>query len=149
MNPLKVIVFQINAEEYAINVNHVYSIEKVQAITRVPGVSAFIKGVVNLRGVVIPVIDLKERFGLGSTLSDDQTRLLIVSWNDLELALVVEAANDVIDIQEDNIEPTPDTVGEIHEGFLQGIVKLENRLFTMLHLEKVLNIMDKHEISHT
>ena len=77
---MKVIVFQLLDMEYAINVDIVQSIEKVLSITRVPKTPAYVKGVINLRGIVTPIVDLRERFGLTSKEMDDSTRIIIVTF---------------------------------------------------------------------
>ncbi|MDX8362231.1 chemotaxis protein CheW [Cytobacillus sp. IB215316] len=136
----KVIVFQLEDEEYGIPVDQVRSIEKVQHITRVPGTSEDVKGVINLRGVVTPIIDLRNRFGLMTTNYSDSTRIIIVAIEDVEVGLIVDSANDVIDIPDDSIEPPPEVVGVIKAEYLKGISKVGNRLLILLDLSEVLNI---------
>src|SRR5690625_3778195 len=90
----KVIVFKLNHEEYAVSVEQVGSIERIQPITRVPQTADFVKGVINLRGVVIPVIDLRIRFGLEEIEHTDTTRIIIFYLDDMEVGLIVDVAND-------------------------------------------------------
>ncbi|KIL44908.1 chemotaxis protein [Jeotgalibacillus soli] len=135
---MKVIVFQLVDKEYAIPVNNVQSIEKLIHITRVPRVSSYIKGVINLRGVVTPIVDLRKRFNLEESMYDDRTRIIIVSDKGREVGLIVDSANDVLDLSADSIEPQPEVVGSIETDFISGIAKLERRLLTLLHLDKVL-----------
>lgn len=144
--PLKVIVFQINDEEYTVPVNVVGSIERMMPITRVPGTKPFVKGVLNLRGVVTPVIDLRERFGMDEVDATDQTRMITVTINDMNVGLIVDAANDVLDLEEDSIEPPPEVVGTVEAEYIQGVAKLDKRLFILLNLEKVLSKEDAHEL---
>lgn len=136
---LKIIVFQLTEKEYAIPVDQVLSIEKCQHITRVPGVAPTIKGVINLRGVVTPIIDLRKRFGLENGVYTDQTRIIITVIEEFEVGLIVDAANDVLDIQRDAIEPPPEIAGENETDYIKGVVKLGKRLLILLDLEKVLN----------
>lgn len=135
----KVIVFQLGDEEYGIPVGQVRSIEKVLHMTRVPSTPPFVKGVINLRGVVTPIIDLRIRFGLEKMDYHDGTRIIIVADNQLEVGFVVDAANDVIDIPVDAIEPPPDVVGVIETDYISGVAKLDKRLLILLNLDKVLN----------
>jgi purine-binding chemotaxis protein CheW len=139
ISELKIIVFQLWEKEYAIPVEQVRSIEKVQHITRVPGVAPFIKGVINLRGVVTPIVDLRNRFGIHSEEYSDSTRIIIAVLDQLEVGLVVDAANDVLDIQSDAIEPPPEMVGGIENEFIKGVVKLDKRLLILLDLKNVMN----------
>lgn len=134
----KVIVFQLEDEEYAIPVHSVGSIERVLPITRVPSTAPYVKGVINLRGVVTPVIDLKHKLKDEKTEFDDQTRIIIVSIREVTVGLVVDSANDVLDIKREDVEPSPETIGTEVKEFIEGVVKMDNRLFILLDLEKVL-----------
>ncbi|MFC0271317.1 chemotaxis protein CheW [Metabacillus herbersteinensis] len=136
---VKVIVFQLKNEEYGIPVQQVRSIEKIQHVTRVPRTASFIKGVINLRGVVTPILDLRKRFGLEEIGYNESTRIIIVTINKIEAGLIVDAANDVLDIEKDLIEPAPEVVGSIEVEYIQGVAKLDKRLIIMLELESVLN----------
>lgn len=143
----KVIVFRLKNEEYAISVEQVGGIEKLESITRVPQTAPFVRGVINLRGVVTPIIDLRVRFGLEETDHTDSTRIIIVFYNGIEVGLIVDAANDVIDIPHDMIEPTPEVIGAVHVDYINGIAKLDKRLLILLDLEKVLATNDKIEFA--
>lgn len=136
---VKVIVFRLVDEEYGVEVSQVRSIERMQNITRVPRTPEFVKGVINLRGVVTPIIDLKTRFSLGNEEYSDATRIIIVAVEDMEVGLIVDAANDVIDIPLSSIEQPPAVVGGIKATYLRGVAKLQNRLLIMLNLDKVLS----------
>ncbi|MBM7701887.1 chemotaxis protein CheW [Metabacillus iocasae] len=141
----KIIIFQLQDEEYGIPVNQVKSIEKLQHITRVPRTLPFIKGVINLRGVVTPIVDLRSRFGIPVVEYTDNTRIIIVSSNDLEVGLIVDAANDVIDIKESEIEPPPEVVDGVSVDYLNGVIKIDKRLLILLNLQKVLSIHQQTE----
>ena len=134
----KVVVFQLKDKEYAIPVERVKAIEKVLHITRVPNATNYIKGVINLRGVVTPIIDLRARFELAEQEYTESTRIIIVSVDEMEVGLIVEAANDVIDIPIENIEPQPDVVGTEEAEFITGVAKVNKRLLILIDLEKVL-----------
>lgn len=136
---VKVIVFRLKDEEYGVEVHQVKSIEKLEHITRVPRTPKFVKGVINLRGVVTPIIDLRNRFGIEEAPHTDATRIIIVAVGELEVGLIVDAANDVIDIPLNAIEPPPEVVGGVEAAYLRGVAKLEKRLLILLNLDKVLN----------
>ncbi|WP_100399759.1 chemotaxis protein CheW [Bacillus sp. FJAT-44742] len=136
---LKMIIFQLGQEEYAINVTYVQSIERMQNVTRIPGVQPFIIGVMNLRGVITPVIDLRKRFGLEEKHADESTRILMITLEEIEAGLVVDGANDVLDILVDKVESPPEIIGGVKEDYLEGIVNLDGRFLTLLNLEKVLS----------
>ncbi|OMF36788.1 chemotaxis protein CheW [Paenibacillus sp. FSL H8-0548] len=137
---LKVIVFALGNEEYGIEVDKVRTIERLSPITRVPKTAAFIKGVINLRGIVVPVIDLRGRFNLTETTPTENSRIIVVAVADIEVGFIVDSANDVIDIDTDTIDLPPEIVGGIKAKYLRGIAKLgEGRLLIMLNLSEVLN----------
>jgi purine-binding chemotaxis protein CheW len=137
---LKVIVFRLGDEEYGVEVDNVRTIERMLPITRVPKTPPFVKGVINLRGVVTPVIDLRGRFQLPEKDYTDQTRIIIVAVGDLEVGMIVDAANDVLDVDESQIEAPPEVVGGIRAKYLRGVAKIgDDRLLVMLNLREVLN----------
>lgn len=142
----KLIVFRLEGEEYAISVQSVGSIEKILPITRVPSTPSFVKGVINLRGVVTPVIDLKERFYQKETEFTEQTRIIIVHVKDITVGLIVDEANDVIDINSNQIEPAPETVGTVEVEYINGVIKLEKRLLILIDLQKVLKKTEMVEL---
>jgi purine-binding chemotaxis protein CheW len=135
---IKIIVFQLKDKEYAIPVEQVRSIEKIQHITRVPGTAFYIKGVINLRGVVTPIVDLRIRFGLDQAEYEEHTRIIIAVLDDQEVGLIVDAANDVIDISRDSIEPPPEIASGTEAEYIKGVVKMGKRLLILLDLDKVL-----------
>ncbi|MCP3772820.1 chemotaxis protein CheW [Paenibacillus sp. MZ04-78.2] len=137
---LKVIVFALGKEEYGVEVEKVRTIERMQPMTRVPKTPEFVKGVINLRGVVTPVIDLRGRFGFPETEYTDNSRIIIVAVGDIEVGLIVDSANDVIDVDSDHIEDPPEIVGGIKAKYLHGIAKVgESRLLVLLNLKEVLS----------
>ncbi|MGX1430595.1 purine-binding chemotaxis protein CheW [Cytobacillus horneckiae] len=137
---IKLIVFKLKEKEYAIKVNEVLSIEKVNHITRVPGTEKFVKGVINLRGIVVPIIDLRSRFDLEEASYNENTRVIIAVMNEIEVGLVVDSANDVIDIPEDALEPSPEVIGAEVADYIQAVAKLDSRLLILIDLDKVLAI---------
>jgi purine-binding chemotaxis protein CheW len=139
---LKVIVFQLNDKEYAIPVGQVKSIEKMMHFTRVPHTMPFVKGVMNLRGVVTPLIDLRVRFGLDEQPHTENTRVIIVSVPEAEVGLIVDSANDVIDIPSSLIEPPPEIVGTEAVDFINGVVKIDKRLLILIDLENILGFKE-------
>ncbi|OXM16005.1 chemotaxis protein CheW [Paenibacillus herberti] len=137
---IKVIVFALGEEEYGIEVEKVKTVERMMPITRVPKTMPFVKGVVNLRGVVVPLIDLRGRFGLPEVEATEATRIIIVNSGELEVGFIVDQASDVTDINSDDIELPPEVVGGIQAKYLRGVAKTDGgRLLVMLNLSEVLN----------
>ncbi|SET47445.1 purine-binding chemotaxis protein CheW [Salinibacillus kushneri] len=144
--PSKVIVFQLNEEQYGVDITQVISIEKLTEITKVPKTSDFIKGIINIRGEITPIIDLKDRLQIGRSEYTDDTRVLIVQMNDVQVGLIVDSASDVIDIDEGSIDPPPKVIGGVSETFIIGVAKLKERLLILLDMEHVLDLDEVNEI---
>ncbi|KMY49468.1 chemotaxis protein CheW [Peribacillus loiseleuriae] len=142
---VKVIVFQIKDKEYVIPVSKVRGIEKIMHITRVPRSLPFVKGVINLRGVITPIIDLRARFEIEKAEYDDRTRIIIVTLDNMEAGLIVDSANDVLDIPESSIEPQPEVIGNVAMEYISGVAKVEKRLLTLLNLDQILNQNEIHD----
>ncbi len=135
----KSIVIELDKEEYAIPVEVVGAIERMQQITRVPKTASFVKGVINLRGVVTPIIDLRERFDMPSIESTDSTRIIIIHQENFDVGFIVDAAYDVLDIPKESIEPAPQVIGTVDADYIEGVAKVGKRLIMLLQLEKVLS----------
>jgi purine-binding chemotaxis protein CheW len=136
---LKSIVFELNDEEYALPVDLVGAIERVMPITRIPGVPPFVKGVLNLRGVVTPVIDLRERFSFDRQEETEATRIIIIQHDEKDVGLIVDACYDVIDIPNESIEPAPETVGTVKIDYINGVAKYDERLLILLNIDEILS----------
>ena len=135
---IKLIVFRIEEEEYVLSIEHVGSIEKVDSITRVPGTVDFVKGVINLRGIITPVIDLKQRFQKTPTEITEQSRIIIVHIDEIVVGFLVDEANDVIDVNTNLIEETPEVVDSQNMDYISGVINLNNRLLVFLDVEEIL-----------
>ncbi|MED1202052.1 chemotaxis protein CheW [Heyndrickxia acidicola] len=135
---LKMIVFKLLDKEYAIPVQQIRAIEKVHHITRVPGTPSYTLGVINLRGVIIPIIDLQCLFNGGRMVIEESTRIIIVMVNNMEVGLMVEAANDVVDIPAEIIEPQPEVFDSMNSEFISGVAKVGKRLLLLVNIEQAL-----------
>ncbi|WP_163536816.1 chemotaxis protein CheW [Gracilibacillus sp. YIM 98692] len=135
----KSIVFLLDEKEYAVPVEYVIAIERMQQITRVPKTPQYVQGVINLRGVVTPIIDLRERFGLIKGEETDSTRMIIIQYDKFNVGFIVDAAYDVMDIPNDAIEPAPKVIGTEEIDYINGVAKVDQRLIMLLQLNKVLS----------
>lgn len=131
-------VFQLAKEVYGLDINWVREIITVQDITRVPGAPDFVEGVINLRGHVIPVIDLRKRFGLEASVDPRRTRIMVVDVPPHTLGLVVDAVTEVLRIPESVVEGAGNVLAGIDVAFISGVAKLERRLVILLDLERLL-----------
>ncbi|WP_096154617.1 MULTISPECIES: chemotaxis protein CheW [Bacillus] len=135
---IKIIAFELNSEEYAIPVEQVRSIEKLQPITRVPKTPSYVKGVINLRGVITPIIDLRIRFNLEKLDYSSSTRILMTTIDDMEVGFIVDGANDVIDVKNEQIENTPEVIDSVENKYVNGVVKIDTRILVYLDLNNIL-----------
>ncbi|MCJ7839661.1 chemotaxis protein CheW [Lederbergia sp. NSJ-179] len=144
----KVVVFTLNQKEYCISAEYVTAIEKMHPITRVPNMPPFIKGVINLRGIIIPIIDLKKRFNMGDSEYLNSTRIIIVTWDEMTVGMIVDEANDVLDIPAGMIEPCPNVAGSVAEEYISGVANMDHRLFILLDLEKTMKPPELRKINN-
>lgn len=142
----KIIVFQVKKESYGVDLHQILSIERLQTITPVPKTPDYIKGVLNLRGEIIPVIDLNERIHSEKINPTDENRILIVEIQNMRVGLVVDAATDVIDVELSSIEPPPSIIGGVTQDYVKGVIRRENNILILLDLERVLNLAEIDEI---
>ncbi|MCF6138711.1 chemotaxis protein CheW [Pseudalkalibacillus berkeleyi] len=139
MSKKKVIVFNIGTQEYCLDIEKVTSIERMQSVTELPLSEAYMKGVINLRGNVIPIISLKEKFFQVVDETDSETRIIIVPLDDgTEVGVIVDQATDVLDVDIDQIQPYDGRINSIQKEFIEGVVNLDERILVLLDIEKVL-----------
>ena len=140
---VQVVAFKLRREEYGFNILNVKEIKGLTDITRVPFASDFIKGVINLRGSVLPVIDLKKRLGLQDTEYTDDTRIVVVREDDLEVGMIVDAVTGVITLNGDHIDAAKSVDNE-NSRFITGVGKVEEeRLIILLNLEAIIGLQDE------
>lgn len=145
-NSMKVIVFRLLEETYGVDVSQVKSIERIDTITKVPSTPPFVKGVIQLRGSVLPIVDLKERLGLEETATTEQSRIIIAAMGEHEVGIIVDSANDVMDIPFSKMDPLPPMISRVDIKYLQGIAKLPDQLLVLLRLDKVLEMEEIEQI---
>lgn len=139
MEERQIVAFKLAQEEYAVSIQDVREIIKPTTVTRVPKTADYIKGVINLRGVVVPVIDLHKRFGNSTQEITDQSRIIILNKEDIIVGFTVDNVTEVIRIKEEDIENT-DFTEEVERKFIEGIGKYKDRLLLLLDIKKTLGI---------
>jgi purine-binding chemotaxis protein CheW len=136
--PLQQVCFKLGREEFGVDILKVREIVRYQQIARVPQTSDFIAGVINLRGNIIPVIDLRKKVGLPNLEKDGRTRIIVFYVGEKLVGMIVDQVDRVIRLRQDQIEPPPDIgLGKIQE-FVSGVGKVEKGLFILLNTEKLL-----------
>ena len=134
----KFLTFQVGTEEFGISIRHVTEIIGLQKITDVPDMPGFIKGVINLRGKVIPVMDVRSRFKLESREYDDRTCIVVVNIKDKSVGLVVDRVSEVSDIPESQIEPPAQIGSGTASRYIQGMGKIGEEVKILLDVDKLL-----------
>jgi purine-binding chemotaxis protein CheW len=132
---LQLVTFKLGNEEYAVDILKVQEINRMKEITRVPNTPAYVEGVINLRGKVIPVINLRSKFSLEEREIDIQSRIMIMDIQGITMGLVVDAVSEVLRIPSSIVEPTPPMASDISSEYIKGIAKLEDRLIILLDME--------------
>lgn len=143
----KVILFRLNGETYGVPIDQVLSIERIQPVTRVPNAAEYVEGVMNLRGLIIPVIDVRSRFHMNRAELTADSRIIIADVGELQVGLLVDSAKEVMDIKKNSIEKTPDIVGGPEAEYINGVAKnVNDDLLILLNLDRVLNEEEVDEI---
>ena len=142
----QLVVFDLANEHYGVNIGAVESIIKMQPITAVPRAPSFVEGVTNLRGTVLPVIDLRQRFGLLAEEETKETRIVVVEMGGMTVGMVVDGVSEVLRVAEEDIEPPSPIVMTIDSAFITGIAKMDERLIILLDLGKVLSTGERADL---
>jgi purine-binding chemotaxis protein CheW len=143
----KYLLCKLDNEEYGINITNVQSIEELQKIIAVPDLPSYVKGVINLRGKVVPVIDLRLKFNMEEREYDDRTCIVITTIQDNHIGLIVDTVSEVHDIPQANIEPPPAFKKGSGEGrYIAGIGKIEDEVKILLDVSKLLHEEEMEQI---
>jgi purine-binding chemotaxis protein CheW len=135
---LQLVSFKIGTEEFGVDILNVQEIIKIVQITKVPNSPVFVEGVINLRGKVIPVIDLRTRLGLQKLEHDKDTRIIVVELSKSTIGFIVDAVNEVLRIPVSITEAPPEIVAGLDSEFIKSVGKLDDRLLILIDLNKIL-----------
>lgn len=143
MEDMKLIIFKLNNEWYGIDIDLVSAIEKMQPVVRIPNSVPYVQGIMNLRGSIIPVCSLRNRFNLPEAEVTDNTKFLVTTVGNTQLALTVDMVDGIYDIQGKQCFETPRIVQTDATKFLRGVALLEQRLIVILDVDELLTEKDK------
>jgi purine-binding chemotaxis protein CheW len=135
---LQLVTFSLNQEIYAVDILNVQEINRITEITKVPNAANYVEGVINLRGKVIPVINLRKKFGLYDKDIDESSRTIIIEIQGVTYGLMVDSVSEVLRIPSDIVEPPPPMAVSMTSSFIKGIAKLENRLIILVNIDKLM-----------
>jgi len=137
---IQVVTFKLGEEEYAVDILSVQEINKLLNITRVPKAQSYIEGVINLRGNVIPILNLYKRFGLGTQGHTDDARIIVLQHNDIRAGVIVDQVSEVSRLKTSEIEEASKIYSSINSELIQGVGKMNGRLVILLNLHNLLQV---------
>jgi purine-binding chemotaxis protein CheW len=143
----QIVVLDLGGEAYGVEIGRVEEIIRMQAITRIPNGPSFIEGVTNLRGRVIPVLDLRKRFGLPAADATRRSRIVVGELGDHTVGLVVDGVPEVLQLSSEAVEPPSTLVTSADSAFLRGVAKLDERLILLLDLSRLLSQSEQDDLA--
>ena len=146
-NLIQLVTFKLGPEEFGVDILKVQEIIRMMPITKVPNAPQFVEGVINLRGKVIPVIDMRKRFGMAGCRRDNNTRIMVMDLQGQVVGFVVDAVSEVLRIPESTVEAPPAVVAGIGSEYMRGVGKLHDRLLILLDLDRLLTEQEFSSLS--
>ncbi len=143
---LQLVSFTIGDEEYAIDILKVQEINKQLEITQIPNTPFYVKGIINLRGAVLPIVDLRAKLGITPKENDAETRIIVVELNNSQVGFIVDKVNEVLRIPASITEPPPKIITGDNEAIFNAVAKLEDRLIVLIDLEKAFTEKELSEL---
>lgn len=146
MGEKQYVIFKLGNEAYGVDIMNVKEICEYKESVRVPNTPKFIDGIINLRGDITPIVNLKKRFDLEDTGTNSDTRVIVIGIQNKQVGFVVDEASQVIRISEENMEPAPDLITGVDKKYITGVGKLEDKIVLLLDLEYILSDEEKRKI---
>lgn len=143
---IQLVGFKLGNEDFGVDISRVQEINMMMHLTKIPNSNKFIEGVVNLRGKIVPVINLRDRLGLPKKEDDNRTKIIVSDINNKLIGYIVDEVNEVLRISKSIIEPAPELAIGIETGLIEGVAKLEGRLLILLNLDKLLNVNEIEQL---
>ncbi|WP_022662768.1 chemotaxis protein CheW [Paucidesulfovibrio longus] len=144
---IQLVTFRIGEEEFGVDILAVQEIIRTMAITKVPKAPDFVEGVINLRGKVIPIVDLRRRFGMAARDSDKHSRIIVIETGMVIVGFMVDSVSEVLRIPAGTIEAPPAVVSGLESDYIDGVGKLDDRLLIMLDLDRLLSGQEKDALT--
>jgi purine-binding chemotaxis protein CheW len=142
----QLVIFELANEFYGVDISAVEGIIKMQSITVMPHAPSFVEGVTNLRGSVLPVIDLRKRFNLPDVGNPKESRIVVADMRGTKVGMIVDSVSEVLRIPEEAIEPPPPMVASVDSAFIKGIAKMGDRLIILLEISAVLSSEETNDL---
>lgn len=144
----QIVVFSLGDEEFAVEISMVREIVRMQPIRRIPGSPAFIEGIVNLRGGIVPIVDLRKRFNVADTEMDkDQRKIVIVNLEERQIGILVDGVTEILRVDEEAIDPAPELVADaIEKKYIVGVAKVDRRLIVILDMVRIFSNEEQDQL---
>ncbi len=139
----QMVAFKLEREEFAVSIHQVREVLKMTPVTPLPQSAQFIEGVINLRGEIIPVVDLRKRFEMPAGERNEQTRIIIVEIEDSDVGIIVDSVTEVLRLPSKAMKPPPRSVVGTRTDLIKGVGKIDDRLLIILNLEEILTTEEK------
>ncbi|MDP9105022.1 MAG: chemotaxis protein CheW [Candidatus Eremiobacteraeota bacterium] len=143
---IQVVSFKLGSEEYGVDIAQVQEINRMVAVTHVPRAPQFMEGVINLRGQLIPIIDLRARFGMPRAEHTKNTRIVVTEIGAKRVGMVVDSVSEVLRLPVDQIEDAPEMLTGVDTEYIRGVGKIEDRLIILLDLGRIISGAEKREL---
>jgi len=143
---MQLVGFKLGDEEFGVDISKVQEINRIMTITKIPNSQNYIEGVVNLRGRIIPIMNLRSRLGMGKKENDARTKIIVADINGTLVAFIVDEVTEVLRIAQETIEDTPAIATNVEQEFITGIANLDDRLLMLLNLDKVYQPVDTKKL---
>jgi purine-binding chemotaxis protein CheW len=134
--------FRLGAEEYGIDILKVQEIRGYDAVTRIANTPEFLKGVINLRGTIVPIIDLRIKFGLGTPVYDEFTVVIILNVSSRVVGVVVDSVSDVLTLSDEQMRPAPEFSAALETQYVTGLGAIDSRMLILVDIEKLIGSRD-------
>jgi purine-binding chemotaxis protein CheW len=144
---VQLISFRVGVDEYGLELLRVKEVVRMRQITWLPKAPSCVKGIINLRGDIIPIVDLRDRFGLKSADYTAMTRVIVAEVEGRPVGMVVDSASQVIRVPADQVDPSPLLMGEAARDFITGVAKVEGKLIIMIDSNRILSVEEMSEIA--
>lgn len=144
---IQLVTFSVGEEEFGVDILQVQEIIRTMEISNVPRAPEFVEGVINLRGKVIPIVDLRKKLGLEAREHDKHTRIIVIEINMMIVGFVVDSVSEVLRIPANTVEPPPPVVSGLDSEYIDGVGKMEDRLLILLDLNQLLSNEEREALN--
>lgn len=148
MSTTQQVIFKIDNEEYGLNIMKVFGIEKFQEVVKVPNTPPYIEGIINLRGEVLPIYNLRKKFNLAKKDIDNDTKIIVTHANNTHIGFIVDSVAEILYIDDEIVESAPSIITGVDRKYIESVAKLENRMVIILDIDKILNDEEHIEINN-